>query len=106
LTTPINIVWKVFICAVFWENIKMAEKVEIDIPGIGLIEAKNAATEATLLEILKVLEGTQKDNAKNAKAAGKGGSSGSGPSKADAANMAALGVSPCCQLGRRGTGRE
>ena len=45
----------------------MAEKVEIDIPGIGLIEAKNAATEATLLEILKVLEGTQKDINKAAK---------------------------------------
>jgi hypothetical protein len=45
----------------------MAEKVEIDIPGIGLIEAKNAATEATLLEILDVLKGTQKDNNKNAK---------------------------------------
>jgi hypothetical protein len=45
----------------------MAEKVEIDIPGIGLIEAKNAATEATLLEILDVLKGTQKDINKNAK---------------------------------------
>ncbi len=45
----------------------MAEKVEIDIPGVGLIEAKNAATEATLLEILEVLRGTQKDNNKNAK---------------------------------------
>ncbi len=45
----------------------MAEKVEIDIPGIGLIEAKNAATETTLLEILDVLKGTQKDNNKNAK---------------------------------------
>ena len=45
----------------------MAEKVEIDIPGIGLIEAKNAATEATLLEILDVLKNTQKDNNKNAK---------------------------------------
>jgi predicted chitinase len=45
----------------------MAEKVEIDIPGVGLIEAKNAATEATLLEILEVLKGTQKDNNKNAK---------------------------------------
>jgi hypothetical protein len=66
----------------------MAEKVEIDIPGIGLIEAKNAATEATLLEILKVLENTQKDNTKNAK--GKSGGSGSGPSKADASGMAAF----------------
>jgi predicted chitinase len=45
----------------------MAEKVEIEIPGIGLIEAKNAATEATLLEILDVLKGTQKDNNKNAR---------------------------------------
>jgi len=51
----------------FLGKIKMAEKVEIDIPGIGLIEAKNAATEATLLEILRVLESTQKDNNKNAK---------------------------------------
>lgn len=57
----------------------MAEKVEIDIPGIGLIEAKNAATEATLLEILKVLEGTQKDinkNAKDQKTSGKGSAAG------------------------------
>ena len=57
----------------------MAEKVEIDIPGIGLIEAKNAATEATLLEILKVLEGTQKDinkNAKEQKTGGKGSAAG------------------------------
>ena len=45
----------------------MAEKVEIDIPGIGLIEAKNASTEATLLEILDVLKGTQKDANKNSK---------------------------------------
>ncbi len=68
----------------------MAEKVEIDIPGIGLIEAKNAATEATLQEILKVLQSTQKDNNKNARGGPKGGSGGGGPSKADAANMAAF----------------
>ena len=57
----------------------MAEKVEIDIPGIGLIEAKNAATEATLLEILDVLKGTQKDinkNAKEQKTGGKGSAAG------------------------------
>ena len=60
----------------------MAEKVEIDIPGIGLIEAKNAATEATLLEILKVLEGTQKDINKNAKDQ-KTGSKGSAAGAAD-----------------------
>ena len=38
----------------------MAEKVEIEIPGIGLIEAKNASTEATLLEILDAMKGSQK----------------------------------------------
>jgi hypothetical protein len=68
----------------------MAEKVEIDIPGIGLIEAKNAATEATLLEILDVLKSTQKDNNKNAKDKGKGGAGSGGAGKADAGNMAAF----------------
>ena len=66
----------------------MAEKVEIDIPGIGLIEAKNAAADSTLQEILKVLQSTQKDNNKNSKGGTKGGTTG--PSKADAANMAAF----------------
>ena len=60
----------------------MAEKVEIDIPGIGLIEAKNAATEATLLEILEVMKGTQKDANKNAK--GKSGPSQGGGSGKEA----------------------
>ena len=68
----------------------MAEKVEIDIPGIGLIEAKNAATEATLLEILKVMQGTQKAIQQQGKDKGKGGSSAGGAGKADAANMAAF----------------
>ncbi len=35
--------------------------VTIDIPNIGNIEAKNAATEATLKEILKVMQRTQRD---------------------------------------------
>jgi hypothetical protein len=56
----------------------MAEKVEIDIPGIGLIEAKNAATEATLLEILEVMKGTQKDANKNAKSKSGPGQGGAG----------------------------
>jgi hypothetical protein len=71
----------------------MAEKVEIDIPGIGLIEAKNAATEATLMEILKVLENTQKDNNKNAKGksgANQGGGSGGKEAKEGAANQSRL----------------
>ena len=31
--------------------------VMIDIPGVGVVEAKNAATESTLREILKAIEG-------------------------------------------------
>ncbi len=45
----------------------MAEKVEIEIPGIGKIQADNAATEATLNEIKKVLEDTKKINEKGFK---------------------------------------
>lgn len=33
----------------------------IDIPGVGNVEAKNAATEATLKELLKVMQGIQKN---------------------------------------------
>lgn len=45
----------------------MAEKVEIEIPGIGKIQAENAATEATLNELLKVLNDTKKINEKGFK---------------------------------------
>ena len=38
----------------------MAQKVEIDIPGIGKILAENAASEHTLEEILKLMQGIQK----------------------------------------------
>ena len=41
----------------------------IDIPGIGNVEAKNAATESTLREILKAMQGVQK----NTKDGGGGG---------------------------------
>jgi hypothetical protein len=44
----------------------------IDIPGVGNVEAKNAATEATLREILKAMQGVQKNTG------GKGGSGGAG----------------------------
>jgi hypothetical protein len=93
--SPINTISSlydiVFICAVFWEKIKMAEKVEIDIPGIGLIEAKNAATEATLQEILKVMQGTQKAVQQQAKGKpgsnqGGGGGGGSGGKGAEDQN--------------------
>ena len=43
----------------------------IDIPGVGNVEAKNAATEATLREILKVMQGVQKNTT-----SGSGGSAG------------------------------
>jgi len=42
--------------------------VYVDVPGIGTIEAKNAASEATLLEILKVLQGQKKGSGKPAAA--------------------------------------
>ena len=32
-------------------------KVEIDVPGIGLIEAKNAASESTLRELVNLMKG-------------------------------------------------
>lgn len=43
----------------------------VDIPGIGTVEAKNAATEATLKEILKALQGNRRPDGK--KKGGKGG---------------------------------
>jgi hypothetical protein len=46
----------------------------IDIPGVGNVEAKNAATEATLKEILKVMQGVQK----NTGGKGAGGNNNSG----------------------------
>lgn len=74
----------------------MAEKVEIEIPGIGLIEAKNAATEATLNEILRVLQGTQKDINKSSKNKGgdnKGGQTGDGGKSLAGMNQAASNAS-------------
>ena len=44
----------------------------IDIPGIGNVEAKNAATESTLREILKAMQGVQK-NTKDGGGGDKGG---------------------------------
>jgi hypothetical protein len=48
----------------------MAEIVQIDIPGIGLVDARNAASEKTLSEILKILQNWEK---KHLKAGGAGG---------------------------------
>jgi len=55
--------------------------VNIDIPGIGNIEAKNAASEATLREILAVMKGVDKNTKKRGK--DKGGSEGDGGKAAD-----------------------
>ena len=52
----------------------------IDIPGIGNVEAKNAATEATLKELLKVMQCIQRNTKDDGKDGGKdGGKDDSGP---------------------------
>jgi hypothetical protein len=51
----------------------------IDIPGVGNVEAKNAATEATLREILKVMQGVQKNTGGKGAGAGGGGSTSDAP---------------------------
>jgi hypothetical protein len=54
--------------------------VTIDIPGVGSVEAKNAASEATLKEILKAMQAVQKNTTKKS---GKGGGGGGGDATAD-----------------------
>ena len=53
----------------------MAQKVEIDIPGVGRVTADNAASEHTLNELLKVMQGIQKQFKSGT---GPGGSAGVG----------------------------
>jgi hypothetical protein len=53
----------------------MAQKVEIDIPGVGRVTADNAASEHTLNELLKVMQGIQKQFKSGI---GPGGSAGQG----------------------------
>lgn len=59
----------------------------IDIPGVGTVEAKNAASEATLKEILKALGGK---SGATAGGAGTGGTSSGNTSPNKAANASAL----------------
>jgi len=54
----------------------MAEVVQIDIPGIGLVDARNAASEKTLSEILKILQNWEKKHLKAGGAGGAGKSEG------------------------------
>lgn len=60
--------------------------VTIDIPGIGNVEAKNAATEATLREILKAIQGVQKNTG-----GGGGGGAGAGDQGGDDKTTASIG---------------
>jgi len=52
--------------------------VTIDIPGIGNVEAKNAASEATLREILKAMQGVQNNTRGGAGGAGTAGGGAGG----------------------------
>ena len=70
----------------------MAEKVTIEIPGIGKVEAENAASEATLKKLLDAINKNQKANSKPGApgaggdgTSGGGGRSGGGPAGAGAA---------------------
>lgn len=50
----------------------------VDIPGIGVVEARNAATEATLREILAVMRGSAGGGGRGGAAGGGGGAAGGG----------------------------
>ena len=63
--------------------------VTIDIPGIGSVEAKNAASESTLRELLKAMQGVEK------KIAGKKSGKKSGGDEDDPVDT------PATELGRR-----
>jgi hypothetical protein len=54
----------------------------IDIPGIGGVEAKNAASESTLKEILKVMQGVER-NTKKMAGNSSGGGGGGGDDKSE-----------------------
>lgn len=58
----------------------------IDIPGVGNVEAKNAASEATLREILKALKGGGGAGGAGGGAGGAGGSGGGGGAAGAAGN--------------------
>ena len=50
--------------------------VQVDIPGFGLVEAKNAAEESTMKEILRALQGKGSKSSGGAGGAGGGGGAG------------------------------
>jgi hypothetical protein len=74
--------------------------VMIDIPGIGNVEAKNAATEATLKEILKAMQGVQKNTGGGKGTAGAAGAAGSAGGKGGVADVAKNATSAAGKLGK------
>jgi len=65
--------------------------VTIDIPGIGSVEAKNAASESTLREILKTMQAVQKNTAGKGGKGGAGGKSNQEPEDTVSTPLAELG---------------
>jgi len=65
--------------------------VTIDIPGIGGVEAKNAASESTLREILKAMQAVQKNTASKGGKGRAGGKSNEEPEDPVSTPMAELG---------------
>jgi hypothetical protein len=63
----------------------------IDIPGVGNVEAKNAATEATLREILKAMQGVQKNTGSSGGSGGGGGGGGGSAAGAASGGLGLLG---------------
>jgi hypothetical protein len=61
----------------------------IDIPGVGNVEAKNAASEATLQAILRAMQGVQR-NTRGSGGGGGGGGGGNEPGKQSANASAAM----------------
>ena len=70
----------------------MAQTVLIDIPGIGQVEAKNAASEATLQEMLKIMRKFDKSTDGGKKAGGTSGSGGSSGGAGGAGGAAGKGA--------------
>jgi hypothetical protein len=69
--------------------------VTIDIPGIGSVEAKNAASESTLREILKAMQGVERNTKKMAanSPGGDGGGGGNEPEDPATPQLTKLGKS-------------
>jgi hypothetical protein len=65
--------------------------VTIDIPGIGNVEAKNAASESTLREILKAMQAVQKNTASKGAKGGKDSKDSEEPKDTVSTPMAELG---------------